>query len=100
MLGLMSSPEDMPLALQDEDINRGNKKKAVLKANYREAGQDDPQCKDCKYYDQNVEGVEEGNGYCELWEFSCAAENVCDAWESPESEDQEGEEFEETYGGS
>lgn len=45
--------------------------------------------------------VEAGNlGFCEIFDFKCAAERTCDAWivGGPITDDEEGDEYEDEYG--
>jgi len=86
--GLLEPEMECPLALQDKTVNKGNKRKAILKAEYGEAIDKRMSCGTCEYFDQGDDmvacGLEEGSGFCKIWEFSCAPENTCLAWETVE----------------
>lgn len=81
--GLLEEGGECPLATQDAIVNRGNKQKAILTARYG-PGDSKKKCAKCEYFEPAKEikcGVEKGNGFCEVFEFVCAATNVCDAFE-------------------
>ena len=97
--GLLEPDMDLPLAMQDEAINKGNKAKAVLKANYGPSEDKQRYCKLCEYFDTEVSGLDKNSGYCELWEFKCSSKNLCAAFEFDKEEKsdsyKEGEDSEE-----
>jgi len=76
--------EKCPLATSDEIINKGNKQKAILTANY---GPSDgtKMCGNCEC-GEKLKGCGLGKDevFCGVFEFKCAKENVCDAWEEEE----------------
>lgn len=76
--------EECPLATQDETINKGNKQKAILTANYG-PGEDEKMCGNCEYGNK-LKGcnVAKDEVFCEIFEFKCKASNVCDAYQSKE----------------
>jgi hypothetical protein len=76
--------EECPLATQDETVNKGNKQKAILTANYG-PGEDEKMCGNCEYGNK-LKGcnVAKDEVFCEIFEFKCKASNVCDAYESKE----------------
>jgi hypothetical protein len=78
--------EECPLATQDETINKGNKQKAILTANYG-PGEDKKMCGNCEYGNK-LKGCNVGKDevFCEIFEFKCKASNVCDAYESKEKD--------------
>ena len=78
--------EECPLATQDETINKGNKQKAILTANYG-PGEDEKMCGNCEYGNK-LKGcnVAKDEVFCEIFEFKCKASNVCDAYESKEKD--------------
>jgi hypothetical protein len=80
---------ECPLATQDEIINKGNKQKAILTANYGPA-EDEKKCGNCEY-GSKLKGCGLGKGevFCEVYEFKCAEKNVCDAWSDQEDEDED-----------
>jgi hypothetical protein len=88
---LESNMESCPLATQDMDINKGNKKKAIITASYGEVEDGEGKCKACEYYNTELSdcGVTKGNGYCEIFDFVCSQENGCMAWEAKNNEDEE-----------
>jgi hypothetical protein len=80
---LESDVSSCPLATQDKVINEGNKRKAVVVANYT----DKPvaKCMDCEYFcpskDLPTCGMGKGMGFCEKFEFTCSEKNGCDEFE-------------------
>ena len=79
---------ECPLATSDDIINKGNKQKAVLVAEYGPA-EDERMCGNCEY-GENLKGcgLSKDEVYCQIFEFKCAKSNVCNAYDS-------GEEYEE-----
>jgi hypothetical protein len=72
---------------QDEIVNKGNKQKAILTANYGPK-EDERMCGNCEYGNKLKGcGLRKNEVFCEIFEFKCAKENVCDAWDSGEEED-------------
>lgn len=92
--GLLEPEMDLPLAMQDEDINKGNKAKAVLKAQYGPA-EGKQMCGNCEYFETEYPGLGKGQGHCEVYEFVCSEKNVCLAWEFDKEEEDEEDEGEE-----
>lgn len=105
MIGLLGSPKEevekegslleeggsCPLATQDEIVNKGNKQKAILTANYGKA-KGEKMCGNCGYFEtegMSKCGVGKDQGFCEVFEFVCGASNVCDAYEPEEDESEE-----------
>jgi hypothetical protein len=91
---LESDVSACPLATQDKVVNAGNKRKAVVVANYT----DKPvaKCMDCEYFctakDLPTCGIEKDMGFCEKFEFMCAKTNGCDEFEvATEEEEYENE---------
>ena len=86
--------DECPLASQDEIINKGNKQKAILTANYGPA-ESEKRCGNCEY-GQKLKGCGLGKNevFCDVFEFKCAADNVCDAWDSGEESEEDEEEYE------
>ncbi len=84
--GLLES--ECPLATQDEIINKGNKQKAILTANYGPS-EGEEKCGNCEYGKKLPNcGMKKGEVYCEKFDFKCSEKGVCDAWEPmEESED-------------
>lgn len=85
---------ECPLATQDEIINKGNKQKAILTANYGSA-EGEERCGNCEY-GSKLKGCGLGKNevFCEVFQFKCAEKNLCDAYEGMDSEEDE-EEYEE-----
>ena len=95
--GLLEPEMEMPEAMMDKAMNAENKAKAVMKASYGPATGAD-KCKHCEYFNTEMPELKKGEGFCELWEFTCSEKNVCAAYEfkeeeegEEESEDMEGE---------
>lgn len=90
--GLLESEMEMPEALMDESVNKANKANAVMKAEYGPA-EGKQKCGNCEYFNTDFPNMAKGQGFCEVYEFTCSDKNVCLAWEfdKEESED-EGEE--------
>lgn len=94
---LESDVSACPLATQDKVINEGNKRKAVVVANYT----DKPvaKCMDCAYFCESKElptcGIAKGMGFCEKFEFTCSEKNGCSEFEVKEEESEE--EMEDEY---
>ena len=99
MIGLLGKDPEMvegngmlesecPLSTKDEIINKGNKQKAILTANYGPAEKKGQTCGNCEY-GKKLEncGLKKGEVYCENFDFKCSDKNVCDAWEPMEEED-------------
>jgi hypothetical protein len=88
---LESDVSACPLATQDKVINDGNKRKAVVVANYT----DKPvaKCMDCEYFVTVKElpscGMAKGTGFCDKFEFTCAEKNGCDKFEVKTEEMEE-----------
>ena len=93
---LESDVSACPLATQDKVVNDGNKRKAVVVANYT----DKPvaKCMDCEYFCTPKEmpscGMAKGTGFCDKFEFMCSDKNGCDEFEVATEEEME-EEYEE-----
>lgn len=88
--GLLEEGGSCPLATQDETINKGNRQKAILTANYGKS-EGEQKCGNCEYFmteGMNKCGVKKDQGLCEIFEFVCAASNVCDAWDTKEEMDE------------
>lgn len=87
---LESDVSSCPLATQDKVINEGNKRKAVVVANYT----DKPvaKCMDCEYFcpskDMPTCGMGKGMGFCEKFEFACSEKNGCDEFEVATEEEE------------
>jgi hypothetical protein len=90
MIGLLGKPKgkkeeggllepDLPEALMDSEVNKANKAEAVLKAQYGPA-EGKQMCGNCEYFNTDYE-LPKGQGFCEVYEFSCSDKNVCLAWE-------------------
>lgn len=78
---------ECPLATQDEIVNKGNKQKAVLTANYGPS-EDERMCGKCEYGNKLKGcGLSKNEVFCEIFEFKCAKDNVCDAWDTAEEEE-------------
>jgi hypothetical protein len=86
--------DECPLATQDEIVNKGNKQKAVLTANYGPA-EGEKRCGNCEY-GQKLKGCGLGKNevFCDVFEFKCSVDNVCDAYEPYEDEEEDEEEYE------
>ncbi len=81
--------EKCPLATSDEIINKGNKQKAILTAKYGPA-EDEKKCGNCEYGEELKGcGLGKNEVYCQIFEFKCAKDNVCDAWDDGEEEEDE-----------
>lgn len=81
--------EQCPLATSDEIINKGNKQKAILTAKYGPA-EDEKKCGNCEYGEELKGcGLGKNEVYCQIFEFKCAKDNVCDAWDDGEEEEDE-----------
>lgn len=91
--GLLEPMMDLPLAMQDEVINKGNKAKAVLKAQYGPA-EGKQSCASCEYFETKYPGFGKGQGFCGIYEFVCSEKNVCLAWEFDKEEDEDSKEME------
>ena len=78
---------ECPLATQDEIVNKGNKQKAVLTANYGPK-EGEQMCGNCEY-GEKLKGCGLGKNevFCQIFEFKCAKDNVCDAWDTVEEAD-------------
>lgn len=87
--GLLDEEGSCPLATQDEIVNRGNKQKAILTAKYGPS-EGESKCGNCEY-GMKLKGCGLGKNevFCDIFEFKCSADNVCDAWESMEEESEE-----------
>jgi hypothetical protein len=94
---LESDVSACPLATQDSVVNDGNKRKAVVVANYT----DKPvaKCMDCEYFVTPKElptcGMGKGMGFCDKFEFMCSDKNGCDEFEVKTEEDEMEDEYEE-----
>ena len=102
MIGLLGKPpgkskeeglleSEMPEALSDPEVNKQNKANAILKASYGPAT-GAQKCGSCEYFNTEYPTMAKGQGFCELWEFTCSDKNVCAAYEF--NEDLKGEEEE------
>ena len=81
--------EKCPLATSDEIINKGNKQKAILTAKYGPA-EDEKKCGNCEYGEELKGcGLGKNEVYCQIFEFKCAKDNVCDAWDDGEEEEED-----------
>ena len=81
--------EKCPLATSDEIINKGNKQKAILTAKYGPA-EDEKKCGNCEYGEELKGcGLGKNEVFCQIFEFKCAKDNVCDAWDDGEEEEDE-----------
>jgi len=98
---LESDMSSCPLSTMDADINKGNKKKAILTAEYGARKDGEGKCKACEYFETGEEmtkcGVGKDMGHCAIFDFVCMGENGCMAWEAKGSEEMEdeSEEYEE-----
>jgi hypothetical protein len=92
--GLLESEMEMPEALVDESVNRANKANAVMKAQYGPA-EGKQMCGNCEYFDTDYQ-LPKGQGFCQVYEFSCSDKNVCLAWEFDKEEKSEEESEEES----
>ena len=96
---LESDTESCPLSTVDADINKGNKKKAILTAEYGARKDGEGKCKACEYFETGEEmtkcGVGKGMGHCAIFDFVCDENNGCQAWQSMGSEEDEEYEMEE-----
>ena len=87
---LESDVSACPLATQDKVVNDGNKRKAVVVANYT----DKPvaKCMDCAYFatvkDMPSCGMAKGTGFCDKFEFVCSEKNGCDEFEVATEEEE------------
>lgn len=94
---LESDMSSCPLSTVDADINKGNKKKAILTAEYGARKDGEGKCKACEYFETGEEmtkcGVGKGMGHCEIFDFVCSGENGCMAFEpmGAEEDDMESE---------
>ena len=81
-----------PLAFEEDVINEGNKRKAVLLAKYGKGKDPNKICGTCEYFctDDFMKacGLKKSEGFCKVWEFKCAASNTCQSWESGEMEEK------------
>ncbi len=73
-----------------KEVNKANKANAVLKAQYGPA-EGKQMCGNCEYFNTDYD-LPEGQGFCEVYEFSCSDKNVCLAWEFDKEEESEEEE--------
>ena len=63
---------ECPLATQDEIVNKGNKQKAILTANYGPK-EDERMCGNCEYGEKLKGcGLKKDEVYCQIFEFKCA----------------------------
>jgi len=90
--GLLEPEMEMPEAMTDKETNAENKANAVMKASYGPAT-GAQKCGSCEYFNTEYPTLAKGQGFCELWEFTCSDKNVCAAYEF--NEDLKGEEEEE-----
>jgi hypothetical protein len=92
---LESDTESCPLSTVDADINKGNKKKAILTADYGTRKDGEGKCKACEYFETGEEmtkcGVGKGMGHCAIFDFVCDENNGCQAWEAIGAEEAEDE---------
>ena len=97
---LESDMSSCPLSTIDADINTGNKKKAIITAEYGTRKDGEGKCKACEYFETGEEmtkcGVGKGMGHCAIFDFVCSENNGCMAFEpmgaEEEYEEEEGEE--------
>ena len=89
--GLLEPEMEMPGALMDEAVNRENKAIAIEKAHYGPSEDKMRYCGNCENFKTEYPTLEAGQGFCEVWQFKCAASNLCAAWEFNEP-DEESEE--------
>lgn len=89
--GLLEPEMEMPEAMTDKELNAQNKANAVMKASYGPAT-GAQKCGSCEYFNMEYPTMAKGQGFCELWEFTCSDKNVCAAYEF--SENLKGEEKE------
>ena len=87
--GLLESEMEMPEALMDESVNKANKANAVMKAQYGPA-EGKQMCGNCEYFDTDYQ-LPKGQGFCEVYEFTCSDKNVCLAWEFDKEEESKEE---------
>ena len=87
--GLLEPEMEMPEAMMDKAMNAKNKANAVMKASYGPATGAD-KCKHCEYFKTEYPELKKGEGFCELWEFTCSEKNVCAAYQF--NEELKGEE--------
>jgi hypothetical protein len=82
--GLLAT--ECPLATQDEIVNKGNKQKAILTAQYGPS-EGEQKCGNCEY-GEKLKGCDLGKDevYCGLYEFKCKDSNVCDAYDDGEED--------------
>ena len=88
--GLLEPEMEMPEALMDPELNKANKANAVMKANYGPSEDKMRYCGNCEYFKTEYPGLSKGQGFCEMWEFTCSDKNLCAAYEY--NEDLKGEE--------
>jgi len=76
--------EECPLATKDEIVNKGNKQKAILTAQYGPS-EGEQKCGNCEY-GEKLKGCGLGKDevFCEIFEFKCKSSGVCDAWDNEE----------------
>jgi hypothetical protein len=80
--------DECPLATQDETINKGNKQKAILTANYGPS-EGEKMCGNCEYGEKMKKcGLGKDEVFCGVFQFKCKSSNVCDAYESEEDEEE------------
>jgi hypothetical protein len=80
---------ECPLATSDEIVNKGNKQKAVLTAAYGPA-EDKQTCGNCEYGEKLKGcGLKKGEVFCEIFQFKCAKDNVCDAHQAYEEDEDD-----------
>jgi hypothetical protein len=78
---------ECPLATADEIVNKGNKQKAILTAEYGPA-EDERMCGNCEYGEKLKGcGLKKDEVYCQIFEFKCAKINVCNAYDGGEEEE-------------
>jgi hypothetical protein len=84
--GLLEEDMECPLATKDEIVNKGNKQKAILTANYGPS-EDKKNCGNCEY-GEKLKGCGLGKDeiFCGLYEFKCKSSNVCDAYDDGEED--------------
>jgi hypothetical protein len=80
---------ECPLATSDEIVNKGNKQKAILTAEYGPA-EDERMCGNCEYGEKLKGcGLKKDEVYCQIFEFKCAKINVCNAYDGGEEEEED-----------
>jgi hypothetical protein len=92
--GLLEPEMEMPEALTDAEMNRQNKARAVEKAAYGPSDSRTQRCGNCEYFNTDYPTLGKGQGFCEVWEFTCSDKNLCAAWEFDKEEEEDESEME------